>query len=94
MFPWPYDRRTLWVEFYRTQTAAKVRPDGKEHYGFHDLRRPFATMNAANTTADALQQLLRHKSYTATQKYIAMGRQMNPALAAPFVPELKTVGSA
>ena len=88
MFPWPYGRRTLWVEFHRIEAAAKVKPDGKAHYGFHDFRRAFATMNAASMTADALQALMRHKSYTTTQKYIAMSQQMNPAVAALFVPEL------
>jgi integrase len=87
-FPWPYDRRTLWVEFYRLQTAAKVKPDGKTHYGFHDLRRAFATMNASNMTADALQHLMRHRSYATTQRYISMSRQINPAVARLFVPEL------
>ncbi|HEY4312287.1 MAG TPA: tyrosine-type recombinase/integrase [Pirellulales bacterium] len=94
IFAWPHDQRTLWVEFYRLQTAAKVKPDGKAHYGFHDLRRAFATMNAANMTVDASQLLMRHKSYTTTQRYIAMSRQVNPAVAALFVPELKTASGA
>jgi hypothetical protein len=37
---------------------------------------------------------MRHKSYTTTQKYIAMGRQMNPAVAALFVRELKATNRA
>jgi hypothetical protein len=36
-------------------------------YGFHDLRRAFATMNAGQLTPDALQALTRHKSYLTTQ---------------------------
>lgn len=55
-------------------------PDGKEYYGFRDLRRAFATMNAAN----ALQHLMRYKSNTT----------MNPAVAALFVPELKAKASS
>jgi len=94
VFAWPYDRRTLWVEFYRLQMAADVKPDGKPHYGFHDLRRAFATMNATNMTADALQLLMRHKSYSTTQKYLAMARQVSPAVAALYVPHLKPASTA
>lgn len=63
MFPWLNGRRCLWEEFHAIQKAAKVKPEGKAFYGFHDLRRAFATMNAANLTADALQALMQHKDY-------------------------------
>jgi integrase len=57
-------------------------------YGFHDLRRAFATMNAERLTADALQALVRHKSYQTRQRYINMARQRTAAVAAPCVPKL------
>jgi integrase len=57
-------------------------------YGFHDLRRAFATMNADKLTPDALQALMRHKSYQTTQVYINMTRQMDQAVAALHVPEV------
>lgn len=55
-------------------------------YGFHDLRRAFATMNAYKLSAEALQALMRHKSYQTTQKYINLARQMDTAVASLHVP--------
>ena len=89
VFPWPHDRRTLWVEFYRIQRAAGVTPAGKPLYGFHDLRRAFATMNADRLTPDALQSLMRHKSYQTTQRYINFARQLNRAVDGLYVPDVK-----
>jgi integrase len=61
-------------------------------YGFHDLRRAFATMNADRLTADALQALMRHKSYQTTQRYINMARQLDVAVASLHVPDVLKVG--
>lgn len=87
-FTWNYDSRTLYVEFARIQIAAKVKPVEKRQYGFHDLRRAFATMNADRLTADALQSLMRHKSYLTTKKYINMTRQIDEAVNSLHVPEV------
>jgi hypothetical protein len=44
-------------------------------------------------TPDALQALMRHKSYQTTQVYINMTRQMDQAVASLHVPEvLKGLG--
>lgn len=94
VFPWQHCRRGLFEEFQALQAAAKVRPVGKSHYGFHDFRRAFATMNAATLTPDALQALMQHKDYQTTQRYINMARQLNPAVANLFVPELPAVARA
>ncbi len=97
VFPWNHDERTLWDEFGRVQVAAGIHLPcrGKhEHtpschvYGFHDLRRAFATMNADRLTPDALQALMRHKSYLTTQVYINMSRQLDDAVASLHVPEV------
>ncbi|MHB1421871.1 MAG: tyrosine-type recombinase/integrase [Gemmataceae bacterium] len=99
VFPWNHDRRTLYSEFLRIQQAAGIdlpcRNRDKHKcgpfchvYGFHDLRRAFATMNADKLTPDALQALMRHKSYITTQKYINMTRQMDAAVASLHVPEV------
>jgi integrase len=97
VFPWNHNVRTIYSEFWRIQKAAEIHlpcPEAHEHtpachyYGFHDLRRAFATMNAEKLTADALQALMRHKSYQTTQKYIAMARQMDAAVASLHVPEV------
>lgn len=102
VFPWPHDRRTLDTEFHKIQKAASIhltcRDEGApdhEHtdachrYGFHDLRRAFATANAETLTPDALQALMRHKSYTTTQRYINISRQLNRAVAGLQVPPVR-----
>lgn len=100
VFRWNHNIRTIYTEFARIQEAAQVKlPCSKKHehtrscyvYGFHDLRRAFATMNADRLTADALQALMRHKTYTTTQRYINMARQMDQAVASLHVPEVLRV---
>jgi integrase len=93
-FPWHYRKERLFIEFARIQEKAGVKPLGKERYGFHDLRRAFATMNADKLTADALQALMQHKDYQTTQRYINMARQMKPAAHNLFVPPLPAVERA
>jgi integrase len=88
VYPWHHPRRRVFEELHRLQRAAKVKPAGKDAYGFHDLRRAFATLNADKMTADALQALTQHKSYQTTQGYINMARQLHPAVQTLFVPDL------
>lgn len=97
IFPWNHDERGLYDEFARIQKAAGVHlPCTKKHehadgchvYGFHDLRRAFATVNAPKLTPDALQHLMQHKSYTTTQRYINMSRQLDEAVEVLHVPEV------
>ena len=57
-------------------------------YGFHDLRRSFATMNAANMSREALQALMQHQSGLTTERYINYARQMKPAVANLYVPNV------
>lgn len=103
VFPWYHRRELLWTEFRRIQEAASIHlPCCEEHehtpacfvYGFHDLRRAFATVNAEKLTADSLQALMRHKSYTTTQKYINMSRQLNRSVEALHVPDVLRKGTA
>ncbi len=97
VFPWNHNRRTLDTEFHRLQREAGVRlPCPKNHthtdachaYGFHDLRRAFATLNAARLTPDQLQVLMRHKSYQTTKVYVDMRPQMDDTTAVLHVPEV------
>lgn len=89
VFGCPVDQRGLYDPLNAIQDAAKVRPThGKRYYAFHDFRRAFATMNAERLTADALQALMQHKSYSTTQRYINMARQLDQAVAAVFVPDV------
>lgn len=90
VFPWELDKKDLYTAFYAIQDAAGVKPEhGKARYGFHDFRRAFATMNAANLTAAALQALMQHKSYSTTQGYINMARQLTQSVAAIHVPDVR-----
>lgn len=95
VFSWPHHERTLWSDFAKIQQAAGIHlpcHEGHEHtdachlYGFHDLRRAFATMNADRLTGDTLQALMRHKSYQTTQRYINMARQLDAAVETLHVP--------
>lgn len=47
------------------------------------------TTHAETLTADALQALMRHKSYQTTQRYINMARQLNRAVDALHVPDVR-----
>lgn len=92
VFPWPHTRRGLYGEFHAIQKAAGTKPTGpKPYYGFHDLRRAFATMNANKLTPDALQALMQHKDYKTTQRYINMVPQLDSAVAGLFVPSMAKV---
>jgi integrase len=95
VFPWSHGRRHIFEEFGKIQKAAGIRPMGsKSQYGFHDLRRAFATMNADRLTPDALQALMQHKDYQTTQRYINMARQLNPAVQNLYVPPVRNSGAA
>lgn len=86
VFFWPNHERTLYADFEKIQQAAEISPQGGP-YGFHDLRRAFATCNAERLTADSLQALMRHKSYLTTKRYINMAKQANKAAENLFVPD-------
>ncbi|BBO32111.1 tyrosine-type recombinase/integrase [Lacipirellula parvula] len=95
VFPWYYNRRSLWSEFLRIQEAAGINlPCLGDHvhtpscyvYGFHDLRRAFATANAATLAADELQRLMRHRCFATTQKYVSMAARVNAAVDKLVVP--------
>lgn len=100
VFPWPHHRRTLWVDFGRIQRTAGIHlPCREKHedspschvYGFHDLRRAFATQNAETLSGNALQLLMRHRSYTTTQDYMNMARQINRSAEKLHVPDVLRV---
>jgi len=97
VFVWPHDERTLWVEFQRIQKAAGIKlvcPDAERHectdacryYGFHALRRGFATWNADRMAGPVLQKKMRHKSFTTTLRYIGLSDKMKKATEQVFVP--------
>jgi hypothetical protein len=45
-------------------------------------------MNADRLTPDALQALMRHRSYSTTQVYVKNARQMDAAVEGQHVPEV------
>ena len=105
LFPWPHDRATLWAEFHRIQTAAGIHlvcPDAGRHtctdcchvYGFHALRRGYATLNVDTMPASTLQRKMRHRSFSTTLRYIGLADKMKAASERVYVPEfLKTKAS-
>jgi len=95
VFPWPVHERILWRDFHEIQKSAgieltcrkdHVHDEGCVRYGFHDLRRAYATANARQLGGDALQALMRHKSYETTKKYINMASQLDEAVQSVHVP--------
>jgi integrase len=85
VFPFYHSPRTLYQEFHAIQKAAGL---AEPYYGFHDLRRAFATMNVARLSAVELQRLMRHKSFETTKRYIDMAQSMNRVVDKLHVPDV------
>jgi integrase len=83
----------LYAQFARIQEKAGVKPTGKDRYGFHDLRRGFATMNWDRLTQDQLQLLMQHRDYKTTQRYINMARQLKPAAQNVYIPDVSNAST-
>ncbi len=90
VFPWYHNRRTLQVQFHRIQRAAGL---SKPWYGFHDIRRAFATMNADRLSANELQAMMRHSSPATTQGYINMAKMLNRTAEKLDVPVFRKTGA-
>jgi integrase len=95
--PGAKNQRQLWDEFKRIQTHVGIHldcPEDHDHtpscflYGFHDLRRAFATVNAPQMKPEFLQKLMRHKSCTTTLGYINLVSQVDEAVANMPVPKV------
>ncbi len=100
VFPWNHNRRTLWTEFAHIQKAArladkspmpKAGKDGR-WYGFHDLRRGFATVNAASMDLFELQALMQHQTLETTRVYVSMAKRLQKPVNNLFVPSLPQIG--
>lgn len=89
--------RRIYDLFAKLQDLAEIklkcRRDHAHHhgcfrYGFHDLRRGFATNNVNRVTAAELQKLMKHKSFATTQKYVNMAEQVLAAEKDIYVPDI------
>ncbi len=98
VFYWPHDRRTLDTEFHALQKAVGIHlpcPKVDEHecteachyYGFHALRRAYATLNVDTMPAPVLQKKMRHKSFQTTLRYIQLAEKMKKTKEQVFVPD-------
>jgi len=65
----------------------KVRP-AWAFYGFHDLRRAFATENGGRLGGDLLQEVMRHRSYSTTQRYLNLSKRLDDSVNKLTVPEV------
>ena len=97
VFPWEFTQRRLYVEFHRIQKAAGIHlpcsgrhehTDACHYYGFHDLPRGFATVTGKNLGNRALQQMMRHKDYSTTQRYIDLRNQLDGVADLLEVPDI------
>ena len=57
-------------------------------YGFHALRRGYATMNVDRLPAAVLQKKMRHNSFETTLGYIKLAEKMQQTTDKVYVPEL------
>ncbi|MHC4403323.1 MAG: tyrosine-type recombinase/integrase [Planctomycetota bacterium] len=98
VFFWPHSSRVLWMEFARIQQVGGIHlpcPGANEHecsptchtYGFHAIRRGYATLNADTMPAPVLQRKMRHRSFTTTLRYISLADKMKQATDRVYVPE-------
>lgn len=98
VFDWRHHKRTLYSEFAVIQHAAGIKlecPDAESHecteachlYGFHSLRRAYATFNASILPAPTLQKKMRHRSYQTTLGYIQMADKVLAAADDVYVPK-------
>lgn len=98
VFWWPHCERTLYRAYHKIQKQAGVRlPCHQEHdhndfchaYGFHDLRRAFATLNVDRLSQDELQASMQHVSPETTKRYVKLGKQIKDVTSKQFVPTLQ-----
>lgn len=98
VFAWPHDQTTLYTQFHLIQVAAEIHLEcakADEHectdachwYGFHALRRAYATLNVDNMPAPMLQKKMRHKSFQTTLRYIKLADKMKKTTEQVYVPE-------
>jgi integrase len=85
--------RQLYKVYHRIQDKAGVSNCGKNggDFGFHDLRRGFATANAEHMDLFELQKLMQHRSLETTRGYVNMAGKLKKAIEKVHVPEFLAV---
>ena len=103
LFAYDGNDRPLYTQFAEIQEAAGIKlPCRAKHdhtrfchvYGFHDFRRAFATQNARDLSPLQLKTMMRHRSFTTTQRYINLAVQSESITDKLFVPTLKPAKAA
>ncbi|MHB0960961.1 MAG: site-specific integrase [Pirellulaceae bacterium] len=91
------DRRFLYVEFAKIQDAAGIHlecdedhehTDACHRYGFHDLRRGFATENALDLQPLELKHRMRHQDIKTTMGYANLAKTMASRRTKVKVPDI------
>lgn len=104
-FPWPHEDTAIYDQFRLIQDAAGVEKqcekqhthsDACRYFGFHALRKSFATYNAMELSAAELQATMRHQDGATTAKYINMAKAVNRESVVDRlrVPNLKIGGAS
>jgi integrase len=78
----------------RTTSRRPTHPEGGKGgrcYGFHDLRRGFATQNAAGMDLFQLQALMQHKNLETTKLYVNMANRFTKAVEGLYVPNVSRI---
>lgn len=97
VFPWDLSSKALYTQYYRIQAEAGIELQCREkhdhtesckYYGFHDLRRSFASVTAGQVDAKLLQKLMRHKDYSTTLRYINSREQLRDVTETFVTPNL------
>lgn len=87
----PFDRsiKRMFDTFHAIQKAAGIVPKNRDgYYGFHDLRRGFATLNADKMDLFQLRDLMQHKSLKTTEIYVQMARRLQQPVDQIVVPDI------
>lgn len=103
VFPWNHHRRTLDLEWDRIQTAAGIHllcNDPMPHectpschlYGFHDMRRSFATYNHNRMEFEQMMEQMGHSCRATTEGYIVYAEKASPKKFEVYMPEVLTHG--
>ena len=96
--PWRLSSKALYTQFYHIQEHAGIKLECREKhdhkpscafYGYHDLRRSFASITAGNVDGKMLQKLMRHKDYSTTLRYINAREQMDGITETYVMPILR-----